>query len=224
MARSFTFQSMIRGYHVYKDSWIPEEGETLDCIREMTNLHDPYAASVMKNGKAVGHVPRKNSASCSVNLQSGSIHCIVTGKRYSCDLPQGGLEIPSILVFTGDVDKTHKVEKILKKIYSEADDEVVAKEEEETLVKNELGIGKDSKKRKVDDKNDESDSNSHHWLQIDKLILCTTDRLVIKKRDELNDLHVIATQFILKMQFPLLICGLCATCKILRDPPKKWVQ
>uniref|UniRef100_A0A1X7U9Q0 Uncharacterized protein n=1 Tax=Amphimedon queenslandica TaxID=400682 RepID=A0A1X7U9Q0_AMPQE len=82
------------------------------------------------------YVPRKDSAACSVNLQSGSIHCIVTAKRYSRDLPQGGLEIPCILGFTGDVDKTHKVEKILKKIYSEADDEVVAKEEEEILVKN----------------------------------------------------------------------------------------
>lgn len=89
--------AVIRGHHVYKDSWI-QEGETLDCVRELTNLHDPYTVSVMKN---------------SLFLRTGSLHCIVTGKRrYSRDVPQGRLEIPGILVFTGDVDKTHKVEKI----------------------------------------------------------------------------------------------------------------
>ena len=52
--------------------------------------------------KIVGHVPRKISAICSLFIRRGGvIRCIISGRRrYSSDLPQGGLEIPCILVFT----------------------------------------------------------------------------------------------------------------------------
>ena len=52
--------------------------------------------------KIVGHVPRKFSAICSIFIRrGGSIVCIVSGsRRYSSNLPQGGLEIPCILKFT----------------------------------------------------------------------------------------------------------------------------
>ena len=46
-------------------------------------------------GVVIGHLPRKLSKICSLFIRrGGSICCIVTGgRRYSADLPQGGLEI-----------------------------------------------------------------------------------------------------------------------------------
>ena len=32
----FALSSMVRGYHVYKDIWDADEGEILDCVRDIT--------------------------------------------------------------------------------------------------------------------------------------------------------------------------------------------
>ena len=87
-----------------------EKGEVLQCRRERSNLHDPYAVTMVKDATIVGHVPLKLSPLCSMFLRSESIKCRVTGnRRYSNDLPQGGLEIPCTLVFCGDSLKIEKV-------------------------------------------------------------------------------------------------------------------
>ena len=93
---SFSFPSAVRGYHVYKDVWAATEGEVLPCSRELHNLRDPYAVAIKKGSTIVGHVPRTISAVCSMFMRrDGTISCRVTGsRRYSSDLPQGGLEIP----------------------------------------------------------------------------------------------------------------------------------
>ena len=67
-------------------------------------MSDPYAIGVMKGREVVGHVPRKISRMCAVFLSNGgTITCIVSGsRRYSRDLPQGGMEIPCILGFFGE--------------------------------------------------------------------------------------------------------------------------
>ena len=64
----------------------------------------------------MGHVPRNISSVCSVFLlRGGVIECKVTGpKRYSVDLPQGGLELPCILTFIGSCEKISKIKKILQ--------------------------------------------------------------------------------------------------------------
>ena len=76
----------IRGYHVYQSVWHAAVGE-------MTN-----------------HLlPRKVSRVCSIFLRrEGCISCLVHGRRrYSEDLPQGGLEIPCRLdMFEGEVKET----------------------------------------------------------------------------------------------------------------------
>ena len=41
----FALSSMVRGYHAYKDILDADEGEILDCVRETTNHHDPYAVA-----------------------------------------------------------------------------------------------------------------------------------------------------------------------------------
>ena len=49
----------------------------------------------------IGHVPRAISPICSIFIRrGGTIKCLITGgRRYSSDLPQGGLEIPCVLTF-----------------------------------------------------------------------------------------------------------------------------
>ena len=107
-------EAMIRGYHEYKSIWEAEMGEILACIREPSNVHDPYAVAVVKSSIIVGHVPRKFSSICSIFIRKGgTISCQVSGgRRYSADLPQGGLEIPCVLKFQGKVEDVNKVKKL----------------------------------------------------------------------------------------------------------------
>ena len=111
MSYTFSFDSMIRGYHEYMLIWNnPDAGEELTCSRELGNSHDPYAIAVKKmigrEERVVGHVPRQISAICSLFMRrGGNIRCQVTGdKRCSADLPQGGLEISAILIFIAAKD------------------------------------------------------------------------------------------------------------------------
>ena len=57
---SFIIDSMIRGYHVYKDIW-SSFIEVLHCRRDVWNHHSPFAIAhvVCKGTTVVGHVPRK---------------------------------------------------------------------------------------------------------------------------------------------------------------------
>ena len=99
---STTIESCVRGHHIYKAIWDPFEGEELVCHKEESNLRDLYAVAVMKGDSIVGHVLRKISASCTLFLEKEdtTITCTITGKRcYSSDLPQGGLQVPCILIF-----------------------------------------------------------------------------------------------------------------------------
>ena len=98
---TYEVESCIRGYHIYKDIWTSTVGEHLDCVREINNPEDPYAVAVIKASEntTVGHLPRKISAACTLFLRTnGIISCTVTGnRRYSADLPQGGLELPYLV-------------------------------------------------------------------------------------------------------------------------------
>lgn len=43
----FSMDSIVQGFHVYKDVWNPEIGEVLICKQEFQNLHDPYTVSII---------------------------------------------------------------------------------------------------------------------------------------------------------------------------------
>ena len=51
------FQSYVRGYHAYVDSWTPIAGEALVLKREPTNSHDVHAVAVYYDNHVVGHIP-----------------------------------------------------------------------------------------------------------------------------------------------------------------------
>ena len=94
---------MIRVYHEYKTIWSdPTLGEELECKRDSGNLHDTHAFAVIKtisgSNVTVGHLPRSISPICSIFIRrGGTITSRVNGtRRYSADIPQGGLEIPGV--------------------------------------------------------------------------------------------------------------------------------
>ena len=104
MAERLVVESCIRGYHVYKQTWTPNYSnpEVLTCIREPGNVVDPYAVVVIDSERTiVGHIPRAISAVCSLFLlRGGKMECEVRGaRRYSADLPRGGLEHPCCIIF-----------------------------------------------------------------------------------------------------------------------------
>ncbi len=119
---TFSISSMTRGYHIYQGTWNALVGEVLECKRESSNSHDPFAMAVMRNSTSgpavvVGHVPRRLSALCSLFLRrTGSIiTCRITGsRRYSTDLPQRGLEIPCMPTFSGLHQNINKVKALIQ--------------------------------------------------------------------------------------------------------------
>lgn len=193
MTASFSLSSSIRGYHVYKDIWEAAEGEVLPCSRELHNLRDPFAVAIKKDDIIVGHVPRIISATCSSFLRrTGTITCrVIGGRRYSSDLPQGGLEIPCMLTFSGDLKLVEKAKKLL-----------------ETQVKtNSVDTidEKSPKKIKVDLESPEKVQVSLHGLRLTKL-----DKQIIIDGLELTDMHINISQGLLRKQFPS-IAGLCSS-------------
>ena len=111
--------SCVRGFHVYRFLWNPVLGEELICRREIGNAEDRYAVGVYitEENALVGHLPRRISLLCSIFLRrGGNISCKVSGaRRYSADLPQGGLEIPCYLLFKREKGDIRNLKKGLKK-------------------------------------------------------------------------------------------------------------
>ena len=107
--------SCVRGFHVYFTIWHVVNGEELICEREPSNRRDRYAVAVIKDDDIIGHLPRNISRICSLFLlRGGSIKCQVNGtRRYSADLPQGGVEIPCTLLFEAQSSEIKKVMKLL---------------------------------------------------------------------------------------------------------------
>ena len=55
----FTFDSAVRGYHVYKVVWKPTIGEKLQADQELGNEADKFVVKVVKNNEIVGHLPHE---------------------------------------------------------------------------------------------------------------------------------------------------------------------
>lgn len=118
MAERLSFDSCVRGYHVYKDIWQPTIGDSLTTEPEFRNIHDPYAVAVVNSTASgdtvVGHLPRNISTLCHLFLRRGGniIVQITDRRRRSIDLPQGGLEVPCSLTFIGDTKDLLKIKKL----------------------------------------------------------------------------------------------------------------
>ena len=181
--------SCVRGHHIYNRIWTPTLGEELQCVTEDSNDKDPYAVAVMKRDDIVGHVPRRISAACSLFLRRGGmIDCIITAsRRFSADLPQGGLEVPCTLKFKGEPKDVKKVIKLFTLSHEKQQPEV----------------SQPTKKRKldvinVDELNIPDSSSPIPWLTCDDIELTMVDRRSITSGDLLSDKHIDFAQALLR--------------------------
>ena len=109
---SFICDSYIRGYHEYKSIWDASVGEVLHCSGEIIdNPHDDQAVSIIHRGVTVGHVPRYVSRGFSLFLQLGGniTATVISTRRYSRDLPLGGLKIPCQYMLEGPTNEVKKI-------------------------------------------------------------------------------------------------------------------
>ena len=100
MAFMFSIETVVRGYHIYKEIWNTAiDGTELPCGREIVNAHDPFTIAIKKatptGNMTVGHTPRVISSVCSAFIcRGGTIVWLVNGARqYSSDLPWDSLTI-----------------------------------------------------------------------------------------------------------------------------------
>ena len=192
----FSFEAMIRGYHVYKDVWDSEIGERLSCQVERNNRHDTHAVAVVKSSKVVGHLPQKISLICSLFLgRSGSsIECeVIANRRYSQDLPQGGLEIPCIVFFRGNSPKCKDSALKAEKLIRIALDGGMQTEKP----------GSPSAAITVPDEASTGVERSSFWVKKGCIVLSFTERDEITMGKELSDLHINFAQALLKQQYGL---------------------
>ena len=74
--------SFIRGYHVQKEVWSPDVGESFVCFDEEENVQDRKAvAATYAEGIVVGHLPCEISNVCSHFIKhGGDINRTTTGR------------------------------------------------------------------------------------------------------------------------------------------------
>ena len=110
-----SFQSSIRGYHIYRSVWQYRIGDVLTCEIEEGNPNDKFAVKLtLKRGdpnRCVGHVPIEFSKIFNFFLKRGGrISAEVTGDNFFGN----GLEVPCVYKFSGVVNDIAKLKILLK--------------------------------------------------------------------------------------------------------------
>ena len=201
---------------MYQSEWTPALGEELGCQREEDNASDPYAVAVMRRNVIVGHVPMSISAISSLFLRrNGSIQCTITGeRRHSADLPQGGLEVPCMLKFTGEPKDIMKVRKLFLLHQKPEVNEKPGPSKHLNLdaAIDVCGEFRSSKKIKLEETRTETEQSidleevvapvnfAKPWLTYDQQVLTLVDKALIVSGDELTDEHINFAQAVLKQQ------------------------
>ncbi len=109
MEEIYTCSSVIRGHHIYKETWTPHIDEELIAGCEEGNVYDRHAVAILKDGEVVGHMPRTIARYSWYFLKRGSIKCVVTGRR-----KKGiGLEVPCDYIYSGPVKAVQKLKRLL---------------------------------------------------------------------------------------------------------------
>ena len=97
----FTFDSAVRGYHIYKAVWKSTIGDKLQADQELGNEADKFAEKEVKNNEIVGNLPRKYSRTLWYFIARGGKICVeVNGCRRYCKQLCEGREIPCRLAFS----------------------------------------------------------------------------------------------------------------------------
>ena len=115
MNDSYTFESFIHGYHVFKDRWRAEVGQELTVAHEANNREDKHAIGIYRDGDVMGHAPREYSRVLHFFLnRGGAISVRVTGLKVYRGLGYG-LEIPALYTFRGSQKDMKALPSLLKK-------------------------------------------------------------------------------------------------------------
>ena len=117
--KNFEKISYVKGYHAYKDLWIPVKGEYLRCEREPDNVMDKYAVCVKKENVIVRHLLLGKSGKFAKTIsyflrvdELNSCHLVVTGKHVN--LGDGDdMQVPCKLHFAGLEGCIEKLQGIL---------------------------------------------------------------------------------------------------------------
>ena len=110
--RKFSFDSVIRGYHIYKKVWTLSVGEVCLLVKEEANEHDHFAVSVMKDEFVVGHALRELSKLLTHFLNhEGEITARITGHRRLGN----SLEVHCFYIFTGKKNLVKKLKELVLK-------------------------------------------------------------------------------------------------------------
>ena len=197
---SFSVESMVRVYHVYKDIWDAVVGEEFPCKREDGNRVDPFAVAVVRGDTVIDHVPRKISSICSLYLRrDGSIVCRVTGSRpFSVALAQGGLEIPCVLTFQGDAKHTAKAKKLVESALATMTTTLSArKKRKQSDVPTDVPADLPS----TSDRKESTPELTKEWVQLAGIVLTSNDKQHILDGEKPKDRHINMPQGLLKQPF-----------------------
>ena len=108
LEREFSAACCIRGYHIYNwTQWAAEIGSILTSKPEKRPdalVEDKYAIAIISNNQTVPHVPKFLSKLTFFFLKHGATltEKVATERRYSFDLPQGGMEIPVEFIYKSE--------------------------------------------------------------------------------------------------------------------------
>ena len=93
--KSFEFTAAVRGFHVYRDIWLPYINETVKCLHEFGNTYYVFAIKCLKGNMIIGHLRREICRPIKYLLDRGTIvAATITSEDYrKSPLFQGGLEI-----------------------------------------------------------------------------------------------------------------------------------
>lgn len=215
--RSISFDSCVRGHHVYKNIWTPVIGQTLLAIPEFGNVHDPYAVAMVSStdtDTVLGHLPRNISTLSHIfRLRNGSIIVQITGeRRRSIDLPQGGVEVPCLLLFSGVEKYLEKIEKLLQGSLPPLTPALEPPKKKRTDIVDLCDLPPNETNCAVD-------HLQKIWLRFDGVCLTEEDKVNLVQGKKLNDRHINYAQRILHSQFPD-IDGLGHTILQRRKPAK----
>ena len=176
------------------------------CNRETRSRMDPFAVAVMKSGEIVGNVPQSLSCVCSMFLRRGSSMacCITGGRQHSKDLPQGGLEVPCIYVFTGPSDIVQRLAELkiqtVKQTSAEPKTESDA-DDTDAKVKNDV-VDLDGLQVSAEVTDLEIEIHSGAWIAVQDITRAEDDKQAVIDGKMLQNQHINCAQRLLNQQFP----------------------
>ena len=101
---SVEYPAAVRGFHVYRRFWQPEENQVMLCSNEFGNIHNMFAIKTYKEDESgeqeiVGHLPIELSRLTKFLIDRGASVTATLSKTYyrRSVLVQGGLEIPCVI-------------------------------------------------------------------------------------------------------------------------------